>query len=208
MCAKRFYNVGDDVEPSVGENLKHLKEELLRNQAFKQALDAFIEHTRDRNVSIHGMYSSLQSVEDQSFNHGSPLILDLEIAESNILVVCDGPAKGLAWIIDKMLDDKKFWKFSGSDEAGSARADDFEGLTADAFAHFVAVHSDLEFVLVDIQGEFSSQFCLIRNLKISLPGIKTPVFKNSVRCPDATVLFDLMAHRYVMAATSLRSSSL
>lgn len=43
-------------------------------------------------------------------------------------------------------------KFSGTDQAGSADATDFAGITCDALAHFTAVDSNLDFVVVDIQG--------------------------------------------------------
>jgi hypothetical protein len=54
--------------------------------------------------------------------------------------------------VDELLDSDKMRKFSGTDQAGCADAADFTGVTCDAFAHFTAVDSNLDFVVVDIQG--------------------------------------------------------
>jgi len=78
--------------------------------------------------------------------------IDLKIAKSFLLSVTEGPQKGLTWIVDELLDSEKMRKFSSTDQAGSADATDFAGITCDALAHFTAVDSNLDFVVVDIQG--------------------------------------------------------
>jgi len=99
-------------------------------------------------ISVHG-----ESIHDSGlwcFEFKSHI--DLKVAKSFLLSVTEGPKKGLTWIVDELLDPENMRKFSGTDQAGCADAADFAGITCDAFAHFTAVDSNLDFVVVDIQG--------------------------------------------------------
>jgi len=87
----------------------------------------------------------------------------LRVAEAFLLEVTDGPSKGLAWIVDSLMDDQKMQKFSGTNTAGSN--DDFAGMTCDAFAYFTLHDSGMAFVPVDIQGQL--YHVILRRLIIS-----------------------------------------
>jgi hypothetical protein len=80
------------------------------------------------------------------------ILTELRIANSMLLTVSEGDQKGLTWLVDELLDHEDMRKFSGTDTAGAANARDFAGITCDAFAHFTAADSNLDFVVVDIQG--------------------------------------------------------
>lgn len=99
-------------------------------------------------ISVHGEF--INDFRLGCFKFESHI--DLKVAKSFLLSVTEGPKKGLTWIVDELLDPENMRKFSGTDQAGSADAADFAGVTCDAFAHFTAVDSNLDFVVVDIQG--------------------------------------------------------
>jgi hypothetical protein len=85
-------------------------------------------------------------------------------------------------------------KFSGTDQAGSTDADDFAGITCDAFAHFTAMDLNLDFVIVDIQGIVSLE-SFSSSVKLAFKtGIVTSVYDEGVKCADTITLFDLLAH--------------
>ncbi|KDR72339.1 hypothetical protein GALMADRAFT_213347 [Galerina marginata CBS 339.88] len=96
-AAKSFYDLGDHLgTPSHYRNLKHLKEELLRQKTIEQALSRFNREAKDQRISV----------------------FEMEVADSFILEVVDGPQAGLAWIVDPFLDSKNMRKLSGTDMAG------------------------------------------------------------------------------------------
>ncbi|KAJ2913413.1 hypothetical protein MD484_g7001, partial [Candolleomyces efflorescens] len=101
--------------------------------------------------------------------------LDLAVSSSFILAVSDGHEKGMAWIVDPQLSTTKVEKFSGTVQAGNHKS--LLGMTCDALAHFSAYDSDLDLVLVDIQG-------------IVTPSVRP----DGGRGPKVFNLFDLMIH--------------
>lgn len=82
------------------------------------------------------------------------LIIDLCTADSFILTIVDGNKAGSSYLIDELLENAIFRKFSGTNQAGQ-NTDDFPGRTSDTFAHFSLYHSEGTSVYVDIQGSCS-----------------------------------------------------
>lgn len=146
-AAKRHYDVGSFGEPTHLENMTHLKEELARQMSIQMAVKMFNQAAQSNKISIHGAISWTSSTELTIYLQ----IQGLQVATAFLLEVNDGPSKGLAWIVDPLMDDQKMRKFSGTNTAGSN--DDFVGMTCDAFAHFTLHDSEMAFVPVDIQGQ-------------------------------------------------------
>ncbi|KAF8995312.1 kinase-like domain-containing protein [Cyathus striatus] len=151
-AAKSFYDVGYYSAPSKEENLQHLKEELIRQLTIREVVSEFSRVAKNNNIPIY----------------------DLQMADSFILLVSNGPESGTSWLVDHLLDHQKMRKFSGTDSTGTNN--DFAGKTCDAFAHFALIDSKLEFVPADIQE------------------IDTQVIKDCIRAANAITLFDVMAH--------------
>jgi hypothetical protein len=151
---KRFFNVDGhsaaaSIQPVPNDiNLKHLKDELLRLTTAKLILESFISRAEKRNTPIFGMFIPFSEPQ------ASDNISDLRVVAAFILTVCDGHNQGLSWIVDPQLPTTAVEKFSGTLEAGIHSS--LIGMTCDALAHFSAFDSDLELVLVDIQGIIST----------------------------------------------------
>lgn len=61
--------------------------------------------------------------------------IGIKIAEAFLLTVTEDEERGLAWLVDPLLDSSATIKFfSGTDEAG--RNGDLMGMTCNSFAHF------------------------------------------------------------------------
>jgi hypothetical protein len=60
--------------------------------------------------------------------------IDLKVADAFLLTVTEGQDRGLAWIVDPLLESSATIKFSGTNEAG--HNGDLMGMTCDTFAHF------------------------------------------------------------------------
>ena len=56
-AAKSFYDLGNSRAPSSYENLKHLKEELLRLKTVERALDKFNKLAKKEKISVHCIVS-------------------------------------------------------------------------------------------------------------------------------------------------------
>ncbi|KAJ6470226.1 hypothetical protein C8R47DRAFT_1077727 [Mycena vitilis] len=151
FAAKCFFSVGGQ-PPSGEENLAYLKNELVVQKLAARSLTRFQERVATGKISI----------------------ADLQVADSFILRVAEGPQKGHAWIVDRLLLSTDVTKFSGTEVAGSHG--DLFGATCDSLAHYSLEDSEGSLVFVDIQGIKQSQYI------------------HGIRGSDQVVLFDLMAH--------------
>ncbi|KAF5309430.1 hypothetical protein D9619_012338 [Psilocybe cf. subviscida] len=128
-AAKRFYDIGHHSgEVNFEDNLKHLKDEAYRQHFVHETVQQFTAICAQNKVNADNLHVDL------------PMIVK----------AVDGDEKGLAWLIDLLLDSNSIRKFSGTTQAGQNT--DFLGMTCDALAHFSLHVSDEEQVIVDIQG--------------------------------------------------------
>ncbi|KAF9034341.1 atypical/Alpha protein kinase [Panaeolus papilionaceus] len=131
-ASKRFYEIGEEPGKAISndDNLKHLKDELLRQCVASGTVQRFLEHARKLKISVY----------------------NLKVADAFIALVTSGNHKGLSWIVDPLLSEAaEMQKFSGNTQAG-ANGESLVGRTCDAFAHFSLFDSNAEIVFVDIQG--------------------------------------------------------
>ncbi|KAF8179207.1 kinase-like domain-containing protein [Pholiota molesta] len=130
-AGKRFYYIGDNngrAGVSLEDNVKNLREELVRQKVAQQALIKFDEQIKSNKINAY----------------------NLKVADAFLLTVTEGQDRGLAWIVDPLLESSATIKFSGTNEAGYNG--DLMGMTCDAFAHFSLYDSSGTCVFVDIQG--------------------------------------------------------
>ena len=146
-AAKIFYNIGSDSTgvPSLEDNLKHLKEELICAKIAENSLSAFNCDAREKRISVFGI-----SFSTYRQNYLNAKESDLCIAQSFIITVAEGPDQGLSWLVDLFLDNGGMHKFSGTLQAGFNN--DLVGISCDAFAHYSFHNSKRSAVFVDIQG--------------------------------------------------------
>lgn len=86
--------------------------------------------------------------------------IDLKVADAFLLTVTEGEDRGLAWIVDLLLESTATIKFSGTNEAG--HNGDLMGMTCNTFAHFSLYDSSGTCVFVDIQGELRiAKICIL-----------------------------------------------
>ncbi|KAF8185942.1 kinase-like domain-containing protein [Pholiota molesta] len=129
-AGKRFYYIGDNTGRagvSLEDNVKNLCEELVRQKVAQQALIKFDEQIKSNKINGY----------------------NLKVADAFLLTVTEGQDRGLAWIVDPLLESSATIKFSGTNEAG--HNGDLMGMTCDAFAHFSLYDSSGTCVFVDIQ---------------------------------------------------------
>ncbi|KAF8961420.1 kinase-like domain-containing protein [Flammula alnicola] len=155
-AGKRFYYIGNNtgrIGVSLEDNAKNLRDELVRQKVAQQALTRFDEQIKSNKINAY----------------------DIKVADAFLLTVTEGEDRGLAWIVDPLLESTATIKFSGTDEAG--QNGDLMGMTCDAFAHFSLYDSSGTCVFVDIQGIQGKD-------------------RSSGRSQGANILtlFDLMAH--------------
>ena len=114
-AAKIFYNIGSDSTgvPSLEDNLKHLKEELICAKIAENSLSAFNRDAREKRISVFGI-----SFSTYRQNYLNAKESDLCIAQSFIITVAEGPDQGLSWLVDLFLDNGGMRKFSGTLQAG------------------------------------------------------------------------------------------
>jgi hypothetical protein len=155
-AAKRFYRLHDEEssdefqEISYEENFENLKDELHRQQLASIAASRFVSEAQELKVSIYGEFIPSHCM----IIHYSSYSTDLCTEQAIILVVTEGPSRGLSWLVDRLDENVgDFQKFSGTEEAGN-NPNSLLGKTCDAFAHFTYVDSDQNVVFVDIQGNF------------------------------------------------------
>lgn len=159
FAAKCYYDIGKG--PIIGvskeENIKNLKDEVLRQYIAKQSASRFMATAKSNNVSVYSE-SDLFPIDINSMSMNRECVLtrilsDLYVEEALILQVSKGANKGQSWIVDTLYDDADLamCKFSGTDEAGH-NPEDLVGRTCDAWAHYSFFDSDETLVFVDIQG--------------------------------------------------------
>ncbi|EAU89703.2 atypical/Alpha protein kinase [Coprinopsis cinerea okayama7 len=128
IAAKYFYDIHDGSSSVLPEeNLRCLKDELLRLQMLGRSIVKFLSISKQERVSVY----------------------NLRVPESYVLRTVEG--EDHAWLADPLFEGAEVQKFSGTSQAGS-NSESLVGQTCDALAHFSFHDSEGSIVFVDIQG--------------------------------------------------------